>query len=216
MKIRILLADDHKIVRDGLSSLILKDEEMTVISEAENGRTAVALAQKCDLDVVIMDVGMTDLNGIEATRQIISQNPKIKVIALSMHSDKRFVVQMLKAGASAYLLKDCAFEELATAIRSVVKGKVYLSPEIARPVLEDYLRHLPPDDLAERNVLTPREREMVQLLAEGKSARTIASTLNLSVKTVDTHRYQIMNKLQVKSIAELVKFAIREGITSVE
>jgi DNA-binding NarL/FixJ family response regulator len=214
MSIRILLADDHKIMRAGLSSLILNDAEMTVVAEAENGRITVALAQKFDPDVVIMDVGMPDMNGIEATRQITSQNPKTRVIALSMHSDKRFVIQMLKAGASAYLLKDCAFEELSTAIRSVVEGKVYLSPEIARPVLEDYLRHLSPNDSSEKNVLSPREREIVQLLAEGKNARTIASILNLSVKTVDTHRYQIMQKLQVKSIAELVKFAIREGITS--
>ncbi len=216
MSIRVLLADDHRIVRDGLRSLIIQDEDMTVVAEAENGRITVALARKFDPDVVIMDVGMPDLNGIEATRLILSQNPGTKVIALSMHSDKRFVVQMLKAGASAYLLKDCAFDELATAIRSAVEGKIYLSPEIARPVLEDYLQHLSRNDLSETNVLTPREREIVQLLTEGKSARAIASLLNLSVKTVDTHRYQIMNKLQVKSIAELVKYAIREGITSVE
>jgi len=216
MSIRVLLADDHRIVRDGLRSLILQEENMTVVAEAENGRITVALAEKLDPHVVIMDVGMPDLNGIEATRLILSQTPKTKIIALSMHSDKRFVIQMLKAGASAYLLKDCAFEELATAIRSVVEGKIYLSPEIARPVLEDYLRYLSRDDFSETSVLTPREREIIQLLAEGKSAREIASALNLSVKTVDTHRYQIMKKLKVKSIAELVKFAIREGITSVE
>lgn len=216
MSIRVLVADDHRIMREGLKSLILQEGDMTVVGEANNGRAVVALAHKFSPDVIIMDVGMPDMNGIEATRQILSQSPGTRVIGLSMHSDRRFVVQMLKAGASAYLLKDCAFDELATAVRNVVDGKIYLSPEIARPVVEDYLRQLSRSDLAEANVLTDREREIIQLLAEGKSARAIASSLNLSVKTVDAHRYQIMNKLQVKSIAELVKFAIREGITSVE
>lgn len=216
MSIRVLVADDHRIMREGLKSLILQEEDMTVVGEANNGRAVVALAHKFSPDVIIMDVGMPDMNGIEATRQILCQSSGTRIIGLSMHSDRRFVVQMLKAGASAYLLKDCAFDELATAVRNVVDGKIYLSPEIARPVVEDYLRHLSRSDLAEANVLTDREREIIQLLAEGKSARAIASSLNLSVKTVDAHRYQIMNKLQVKSIAELVKFAIREGITSVE
>ena len=215
MAIRILLADDHRIVREGLKSLIVQDKEMSVVAEAENGRTTVSLARKLTPDIIIMDIGMPDLNGIDATRQIISENPRTRVIALSMHSDKRFIAQMLKAGASAYLLKDCAFEELTLAIRSVSEGKIYLSPEVARPVLEDYIGFLSRDEHSEKEVLTPREREIMQLLAEGKSARSIAEILHLSIKTVDTHRYQIMNKLKVKSIAELVKYAIREGITSV-
>lgn len=216
MATRILLADDHRMMREGLRSLIIQEMDMTVVAEADNGRITVALARKHKPDVVIMDIGMPDLSGIEATRQIKSERPETGIIALSMHSDKRFIIQMLKAGASAYLLKDCAFEELATAIRSVIGGKVYLSPEIARPILEDYIGIISRGDSSEKSILTPREREIVQLLAEGKSPRTIASTLHLSVKTVDTHRYQIMNKLQIKSIAELVKFAIREGMTSVE
>jgi len=216
MAIRILLADDHRIVREGLKSLILRDKEMTVVAEADNGRVTVSLARKFRPDIVIMDIGMPDMNGMEATRQILAELPKTGIIALSMHSDKRFIVQMLKVGASAYLLKDCAFEELTIAIRSVIGGKIYLSPEIARPVLEDYIGSLSGDDSSVRSVLTPRELEVMQLLAEGKSTRAVAETLNLSVKTIDTHRYQIMNKLRIGSIAELVKFAIREGITTVE
>ncbi|MHC1728680.1 MAG: response regulator [Syntrophobacteraceae bacterium] len=216
MALRILLADDHRIVREGLRSLILQDEGMTVVAEAENGRTTVSLARKLTPDIIIMDIGMPDLNGIEATRQIVSESPETRVIALSMHSDKRFIAQMLKAGASAYLLKDCAFEELAIAIQNVSEGKIYLSPAVARPVLEDYIGFLSRDDHTEKNTLTPREREVMQLLAEGQSTRNIAEMLHVSVKTVDTHRYQIMNKLQVKNIAELVKFAVREGITAIE
>lgn len=216
MAVRIVLADDHRIVREGLKSLILQEKDMAVVAEAENGRATVSLARKLNPDIIVMDIGMPDLNGIEATRQILSEQPKIGIIALSMHSDKRFIVNMLKAGASAYLLKDCAFEELTVAIRSVIEGKIYLSPEIARPVLEDYLGFLSGAGSSEKDVLTPREREIMQLLAEGNSTRSIAATLHLSVKTVDTHRHQIMNKLQVKSIAELVKLAIREGMTSVE
>ena len=147
MAIRILLADDHRITRDGLGNLIARDPEMTVVAEAENGRLAVSLAREHVPDVVIMDIGMPGLNGIEATRQILAENPTIRIIALSMHSDRRIIARILKAGASAYLLKDCAsFEELATAVRTVVAGKVYLSPEIATPVWEDFIRFLSCDD----------------------------------------------------------------------
>jgi DNA-binding NarL/FixJ family response regulator len=216
MTIKILLADDHKIVRDGLRSLIESHTDMGIVAEAENGRTAVELAQKLSPDVVVMDISMPDLNGIEATRQIISARPEVKVIALSMHSDKRFVVGMFQAGASGFLLKDCAFEELASAIVSVTTNQKYLSPHVAGVMIDDYLQRFPPEDDSVSSALTKREREVLQLLAEGWSTKQIASHLSVSVKTVETHRRQIMKKLNVHSIAELTKYAIREGLTSLE
>lgn len=216
MCINILIADDHKIVRDGLRALLEKEPGMKVVAEGENGRMAVKLALELSPQVVIMDIGMPDLNGIEATRRIISENPAVKLIALSMHSDKRFVAEMFKAGASAYLLKDCAFEELSHAVRVVTRGQVYLSPEIAGPVMQDYIQKLAHSEHSVSSILTAREREVLQLLAEGNSTRQMASTLNLSVKTVETHRQQIMNKLRINNVAELIKYAIREGLTSLE
>jgi DNA-binding NarL/FixJ family response regulator len=216
MSIRILLADDHKIVREGLRTLLEKKPGMEVIAEAENGYTAVRLVRKLLPDVAIIDIGMPDLNGIEATRRIIAQNPRIKVIALSMHSDSRFVKQMLKAGASGYLLKDCAFEELVQAIRAVVTNRVYLSPVIANTVLKDYLYHLSKTDFPILSILTLKEREVLQLIAEGKTTKEIALHLRISIKTIETHRRQIMNKLDIQSIAELTKYAIREGLTFLE
>jgi DNA-binding NarL/FixJ family response regulator len=211
---KVLLADDHKIVRDGLRNLLEKHADIMVAGEAEDGREALQLARKLSPDVIIMDIAMPDLNGIEATRQIVAEFPGIKVVALSMHSDKRFVSEMLKAGASAYLLKDCAFEELITAIRTIMKGKIYLSPGIAGVVIEDYIRK---DSKAESTVfslLSDREREVLQLMAEGKTTKEVAAHLNLSIKTVETHRTNIMTKLNIHSIAELTKYAIREGLTS--
>ncbi len=214
MTIRVLLADDHKIVRDGLRTLLEKHSDIAVLGEAEDGREALQLARKLSPDVVVMDIAMPELNGIEATRQILSEYPGIKIVALSMHSDKRFVSEMLKAGASAYLLKDCAFEELITAIRTIMKGKIYLSPGIAGVVLADYIRD---DRKSEQSVfsqLSDREREVLQLMAEGKSTKEVAAHLNVSIKTVETHRTNIMTKLDIHSIAELTKYAIREGLTS--
>jgi DNA-binding NarL/FixJ family response regulator len=211
---KVLLADDHKIVRDGLRNLLEKHADIMVAGEAEDGREALQLARKLSPDVIIMDIAMPDLNGIEATRQIVAEFPGIKVVALSMHSDKRFVSEMLKAGASAYLLKDCAFEELITAIRTIMKGKIYLSPGIAGVVIEDYIRK---DSKAESTVfslLSDREREVLQLMAEGKTTKEVAAHLNLSIKTIETHRTNIMTKLNIHSIAELTKYAIREGLTS--
>jgi len=214
MGCRILLADDHKIVRDGLRSLLEKQPGIDVVAEADNGRTTVRLARELLPDLVIVDIGMPDLNGIEATRQIVTENPRIRVVALSMHSDRRFVAQMFKAGASAYLLKDCAFEELAQAVQVVLAGRTYLSPQVAGTVVEDYIRHLAATDASGFSVLTAREREVLQLLAEGNSTKQIANSLHVSMKTVETHRQQIMNKLNVQSVADLVKYAIREGLTS--
>lgn len=216
MSARIIIADDHKIVRDGLRALLEKDAGVEVIAEAEDGRMAVRLARQMTPDVVIMDIGMPDLNGIDATRQIVAEVSGVKVVALSMHSDRRFVAQMFKAGASAYLLKDCAFEELSRAVKAVLANQTYLSPEITGPIMEDYVRHLAKSDVSGFSVLTPREREIIQLLAEGNTSRQIASSLHLSVKTVETHRQQIMSKLNVHSVADLIKYAIREGLTSLE
>jgi DNA-binding NarL/FixJ family response regulator len=214
MTIRVLLADDHKIVRDGLRTLLEKHADIAVLGEAEDGREALQLARKLAPDVVVMDIAMPDLNGIEATRQILSENPGMKIVALSMHSDKRFVSEMLKAGASAYLLKDCAFEELIAAIRTIMKGKVYLSPGIAGVVIEDYIRSDRKVEPSVFSLLSDREREVLQLMAEGKSTREVAAHLHVSIKTVETHRTNIMTKLDIHSVAELTKYAIREGLTT--
>ena len=216
MSIRILLVDDHKITRQGLRSLLDKQQDMEVVAEAEDGRTAVRLVGELSPNVVIMDVTMPDLNGVEATRQIVGQSPDVKIIALSMHSDTLFVTEMLRSGASGYLLKDCAFEELSRAINAVVAGKTYLSPSISGVVVDDYLHRLSKADFSDSQVLTDREREVLQLMAEGKSTKRIALKLHISVKTVETHRRQIMNKLDIHTVAELTKYAIRKGLTSLE
>lgn len=214
MDIKVLLADDHKIVRDGLRNLLEKEPEIKVVGEAEDGRETVQLSKKLSPEIVIMDIAMPDLNGIEATRHIMAENPDIKVIALSMHSDRRFVSEMLKAGASAYLLKDCAFEELVTAIKTVVRNKTYLSPGISGVIIEDYIRNASKAESSVFSLLSDREREVLQLMSEGKTTKEIASNLNVSIKTVETHRTNIMTKLDIHSVAELTKYAIREGLTS--
>jgi DNA-binding NarL/FixJ family response regulator len=210
---KILLADDHKIMREGLRVLIEKHDDMDVVEEAGDGRMAVQLTRKLRPDVVIMDVTMPRLNGIEATRQIMAAVPDARVIALSIHSDRRFVSQMFRAGAKGYLLKDCASEELILAIRTVADGKTYLSPEIAGAVVDEYVRSLTRQEQTAHPSLTPREGEVLQLLAEGKTTKETAALLNISVKTVETHRRQIMVKLQLTSLAELTRYAIREGLT---
>lgn len=216
MRIRILIADDHKIVRDGLRSLLEKQPNMEVVAEAENGRKAVSLAIRRRPQVVIMDISMPDLNGIEATRQMLKELPDLKVIALSMHSDRRYILGMFQAGAAGFLLKDCAFQELASAIDTVAANKPYLSPSIARTVLEDFVRGPASSRPSAPDVLTAREREVLQLLAEGWSTKKIASHLHVSAKTVETHRRRIMEKLGLNGIAELTKYAIREGLTSLQ
>lgn len=215
MKVKVILADDHTIMREGLCALLAKQRDFQIVAEAADGRTAVRLTQELLPDVVVMDINMPELNGIEATRQIITDNPGIKVIALSMYSEKQFIVEMLRAGASGYMLKDSAFEELVHAIYTVMQGQFYLSSGIATFVLKDYLHKSSGVDFSAFSMLTGREREVLQLIAEGKATKEIASVLNVSTKTIETHRQQIMKKLNVHSIAELTKYAIREGITSV-
>ncbi len=214
--IRILLADDHKIVRDGLRSLIEDQSHMTVVGEAENGRAAIELTAELLPDIILMDVGMPDLNGVEATRRIKAEHPAIHVIALSMHSDTQFVARMLEAGAAGYLLKDCAFEELTDALEEVGQGRTYLSPTIAGPLVEDYIRRVSEDDSDNATPLSPREREVLQLLAEGLISKQIARRLGVSEKTIETHRSRLMNKLGIRSVAELTKYAIRHGLTGLE
>jgi two-component system, NarL family, response regulator NreC len=217
MNIRLILADDHKMMREGLKSLIQKEAGMEVVGEADNGKETVKLAAKVGPHIVVMDVAMPDLNGIEATRKIVGGNPHTKVIALSGHANKEFVREMLTAGASAYVLKKRAYEELARAIREVMKGKKYLSPDIARGVVDDYVELSSSiSDTPAFIVLTDREREVLQQLAEGKSTKEMADELNVSVKTVETHRRNIMQKLNLHSVAELTKYAIREGVTSLD
>ena len=213
---RVLLADDHNIVRSGLRRLLDAEPDIEVVAEASDGREAVELAAQQSVDVVVMDLAMPNLNGVEATRQILAQSLARKIIVLSMHSDRRFVARALQAGASGYLLKDCAAEELVSAIRSVVAGCTYLSPPIRDMVVEDYVSGLAEDDSSALAVLTPRQREVLQLLAEGKSTKEIASELYVSPKTVETHRHHIMRSLGVDSLAELVKYAIHEGLTSLD
>jgi len=214
MTIRLLLADDHRLMRQGLKSLILAEAGMEVVGEAETGKEVVALAVKLRPHIVIMDIAMPDLNGIEATRQIISANPQTKVIALSGHDTKQFVREMLSAGASAYLLKKRAYEELIQAIHEVVKGRKFLSPDVAQGVVDAYVQLSSlSDEKPAFIVLTDREREVLQRLAEGHATKETADALCVSVKTVETHRRNIMEKLNLHSIAELTKYAIREGIT---
>jgi len=216
MSIRIILADDHRIMREGLRSLLEKQPDIEVVAEAEDGRTAVQLARELSPDVVIMDIAMPDLNGIGAAHQIITEFSGVKVVALSMHADRRFVARMFKAGALGYLLKDCAFEELARAVRTVAANQFYLSPRIASIVIKDYVRRLTETDFSASSFLTTRQREVLQLLAEGKKPNEIASCLQVTTKTVETHRRNIMGKLGIHSVAELTKYAISAGLTSAE
>jgi two-component system response regulator NreC len=217
MVTKVLIADDHQIVRQGLRTLLEKEHDMKVVAEAEDGRNTVRLARELQPGVIIMDVAMPDLNGIEATRQIAAELPKTKIIALSMYADRRFVVNMLKAGASGYLLKDCAFEELTRAIRVVLANKTYLSPGVSDILVKDYMTGgSSGQETSVFSVLTPREREVLQLMSEGNSTNQIADCLHVSIKTIETHRQQVMHKLNMRSVAELTKYAIREGLTSLE
>jgi DNA-binding NarL/FixJ family response regulator len=215
VKIRVVVVDDHQLVKEGICSLLKDEPEVEVIGDAADGRAAVRMAEELAPDVVLMDVALPGLNGVEATRQIVKSRPRVRVLALSMYADGNYVSEMLKAGAAGYLLKDCDLEELTRAIRTVAADHTYLSPQISNLVVSDYLEHLPEDGQSPAEVLTPREREVLQLLAEGKSVKDIAAKLKVSIKTVETHRRQIMEKLDIHSIAELTKYAIRRGLTNI-
>ncbi len=216
MPTRVVIADDHKMFRDGLRTLLQRHSDIEVVGEAEDGLTTIKLVEELEPDVVIMDISMPELNGIEATRKISNDFPYAKVIMLSMHSDRRFVVEGLKAGAAGYLLKDSAFEELVQVIRKVQEDQVYLSSKINDIILKEYIQMVKKGGASAFTVLSPREREVLQLLAEGKSTRQIAELLKVSVKTIETHRKQIMDKLEIRSVAELTKYAIREGLTALD
>ena len=217
MSLKIVIADDHTLMRAGLRSLLEREMHYTVVGEADNGRAAVEKVIECEPDLIIMDIGMPELNGIEATRKIIENNPYTKVIALSIHADVDYVVEMLKAGAKGYLLKDSALEELNMAIRSVLDGQTYIARQLATQVYDDYVRRVASHRQESAfDLLSARDREIVQLLAEGYTSKEIAQRLSLAVSSVETYRSQIMAKLNLKSIAALTKYAIREGITTVD
>ena len=207
-KTRILLADDHAVVRQGFKMLLDAQSDMEIVGEASNGREAVEAAETLRPDVEVMDVAMPELNGIEATRRLAASAPHTRVIALSMHKDSVYVREILRAGARGYLLKDSGADDLVSAIRVVARGESYLSPAVSNAVLDDYRKQVTnPIDL-----LTSREREVLQMLAEGKTNKEIAGVLNLSVYTVDAHRGRIMEKLNLHSINDLVRFAVRNGV----
>jgi DNA-binding NarL/FixJ family response regulator len=214
MTVRVLLADDHQLFRQGMRSLLANDARFEVIGEAENGRSAVELSRQLVPDVVVMDISMPDLNGIDAARRIKKTSPGIQVLALSAHADRRFVAQMLAAGASGYLLKDCAVDELCRAVSAVARKQVYLSPAVAGDMVDVYLGRSAQSAAGGPGPLTSRQREVLQLVAEGLNTKRIAARLHVSLKTVETHRAQIMQKLDCQSVAELTKYAIRQGITS--
>ncbi len=216
MSIRILLVDDHQMMRDGLRSILDLEDDLDVVGEAGNGYEALEMARTRRPDVIVMDIGMKDLNGIEATRQIMAQNPRAKVVALSTYSNEPYVISMLEAGASGYVLKDAAVDEMRRAIRVVADGSHYLSPEIAGTVVTSRLRGPAQEGASASAALAPRERQILQLLAEGHTSSEIARQLHIATTTVDSHRRNIMKKLDLHSVAELTKYAIREGLTSLE
>jgi DNA-binding NarL/FixJ family response regulator len=215
MNVKILLVDDHAMMRSGLRALLQGRPGYEVVGEASDGRQAVKMVASLSPDVVVMDLRMPDLNGIEACRQTIAAKPGVKVIGLSGGTDERATVEMLRAGASAYVLKDSAFDELVTAIETVMKHKVYLSPAISGAIIDNYIKGGAESRDGAFNALSPREREVLQLIAEGKATKEVANRLDVSIKTAETHRRNLMTKLQVDSVAELTKYAIREGLTSV-
>jgi DNA-binding NarL/FixJ family response regulator len=216
MPARILVADDHAIIRQGLCSLLEKQPDIEVVGMVEDGRKALESVRELTPDIVIMDITMPNLNGIDATRKIIEGRGGTKVIALSMLSSRRFVTEMLKAGASGYILKECLFDELIEAIRTVLNGGIYLSPRITGVVVDDYVKRLSKQYQPEAPDLTEREREVLQLLTEGKSTKQVALQLHVSGKTIESNRRNIMDKLRIHSVAELTKYAIREGLTPLE
>lgn len=213
MSISVLLVDDHWMFREGLGAILAKDANVLVVGDASNGREAVQRVKELAPDVVIMDVELPELNGIEATRQITAQHAQCKVIALSMHRDRRSVDEMFQVGASGYLLKDSAPDELRVAIRAVTNGKRYISSDIADAILDGYLRSADDMPAGTRSTLTPREREVLQLIAEGKSSKDVAAALKISLSTAESYRRELMQKLDLHTTADLTRYAIREGLT---
>jgi len=216
VSIRIIIVDDHGIIRQGLCSLLESKPNIEVIGQAEDGHKAIELIREMQPDIVITDVTMPNLNGMDTTRQITRLFPKVKVIGLSGHTDNSFVMQMLKAGASAYVLKHCLFDELLEAIQIVNQGGRYLSPEVTKGIVRNYVQLLSESNNSPLGILTEREREVLQLIAEGKSTKQIALDLHVSIKAIESNRRKIMQKLNSNSIAELVKCAITGGLTSLE
>jgi DNA-binding NarL/FixJ family response regulator len=216
MGTRIILVDDHAVMREGLRSLIENQPDMEVIGEAEDGRKAVELVRELQPDVVITDITMPNLNGVDAARQIVREFPKVKVLALSIHSNRAFVADMLKAGASGYVLKESTFDNLVEAIQIVVSGAVYLGPKVAGVVVSDYVNRLSRTAESPLETLTQREREVLQLVGEGRNTKQVALALHVSSKTVEANRRKIMEKLDAHSVADLVKIAILGGLASLE
>jgi len=214
MATKVLLVDDHEIMREGMSALLRKYSEFEVIGLASDGREAIEMVAQLHPDVVIMDVGMPNLNGVDATRQLISAHPNLKIMALSAHSDGSVVVKMIRAGAAGYMLKESAFEELVEGLNTLMEGKTFLCKKISKVVFSEYVDLVSNSKAMKGNGLTNREREVLQLVAEGKTTKEIAELLQLSTKTIDSHREHIMEKLGIRNIAGLTKYAIREGLTS--
>ncbi|HUI57451.1 MAG TPA: response regulator transcription factor [Bryobacteraceae bacterium] len=215
MPIRILLADDHAVVRDGVRALLEKQADMAVVAEAGDGREAARLAEECAPDVVVMDIAMPNMNGIEATRRILIAHPRAAVVILSMHQDESYVLRSLKAGAKGYLLKDSLRSDVVEAIRAVAQGRSFLTRKVSRMMQEDYIREIEQRGLDDSyDLLTDREREVLQLAAEGKANKEIAGMLNISLTTVETHRTHILQKLGLHSIPDLILYAVRKGIIS--
>ena len=213
--IRILLADDHTVVRDGLRALLEKQADMQIVAEAADGRDSVRLAEQHTPDVVVMDIAMPNMNGIEATRRILEQNPDCAVVILSMHQDESYVLRSLKAGAKGYLLKDSLRGDVIEAIRTVSQGRSFLTRKVSRLLQEDYVSQMERRGVEDSyDLLTGREREILQLVAEGKANKEVANFLNISLTTVETHRTHILQKLGLHSIPELILYAVRKGIIS--
>ena len=216
MNLRVVLVDDHRMFREALRPLLAQTPGFEIAGEAGDGQQAIELCAQLAPDVVIMDVSMPGLNGIEATRRILAERPQTRVVVLSMHADRRFVAETLRAGAAAYVLKDAGFAELVRALQAVAEGRTYLSEPVRQLVVQEYVAGLQREDRSAFSLLSAREREVLQLVAEGVSTKEIGDRLSVSVKTVETHRRQIMEKLDLHSVAELTKYAIREGLTPLD
>lgn len=211
---KVFIADDHTILREGLRSILEGEADIEIVGEADNGRTAVKQAKELLPDVVVMDLAMPDMFGIEAIRQIMEDTSRVRIVVLSMHSERRLVVEAINAGATGYLLKDCAAHELVGALRTVAANEMYLSPRITSLIVKSYVHNSFESSAVGTSPLSRREQEVLQLIAEGKSTKDIAYTLEVSLKTVEAHRQNIMKKLNTRSVAQLIKYAIREGLTN--